>query len=609
MVTPLAGATVTVYEEPAGGTETALGTGVTDVSGAFSVPLQRAPEGYVRIATSGGSYTDEVPGTGSTGGSVILALGVSRRPDGPPVLADPEVRVDADQSLQAVAVATNESVLVSPLTSFAAVLAVGITFVGGSWSAAIAGSYAKVARELGLPSIDQGRPAVLADPDALAAANWEDRAQGQVLSGLDEEASSLSVSLADLVSAMCLDLRDGVPDGRNGGTAVAIGDSGPTLPDDASTTALSTAIAAFDHGAGVDTTITPIPRLDENPWPATASAGGSPLGLSVGLAAPDFIDRAARADDLLVAGGTGPYGCKPNGSNALPVGIGLATTSSGGCAISYDGRPILGRLQAGWNQHEGERIAFSNPFDVAVADAAGATLIVHFTGIRLNPAGPVIQMQEGSCPAPGAACDLEFATVVGGTPYMSPAGARQYWFSSSTSGLPPGLEQPGGLAESATLRGTLSSDAPPGSSYTVGVCATDAIGWQDCGQTTVTVPGTPSPTPSETGPAGSPFPTPESTGFPSDIPAGTYDMTICITESAEVSGAAPVDECHDNGEVEMTAQEVALLEQWEVSSAGEGLCGGNCQVGYTHSADGSFDIVIASDDGSYRAEIRLTRMP
>ena len=93
-------------------------------------------------------------------------------------------------------------------------------------------------------------------------------------------------------------------------------------------------------------------------------------------------------------------------------------------------------------------------------------------------------------------------------------------------------------------------------------------------------------------------------GFPTDLPAGTYDMAICIN-------GAP---CTDMGTVDLSGTDVADLDQ-SLSSAVASVRAGcdDCTVQYTAFNGQEFDIIITGYMGvgeriKYSAEIRITKV-
>ena len=432
---PLTGANVSVYEMGRDGQPGALlATGVTDKNGYMTASASRHPKDTLLLTTSGGSYVDEI--------------------------SHESVSAGPNDSLKTVLVPGANYAALTPLTTFATARAQSLAASGNSLSDSIAVSYAAVARQFNLETITDVAPATADNPQDVQVSGRTARQMGMILAGLDEEASSLSVSDFGFTNALAQDLSDGTFDGKEGATQITIGDPGP-LPPDAATMKLQEAISRFT-ASPINASHLPMPQVSQQ----AASIDLSPGVLFVsspGL--PAFIDGEPASASIGSGGGKTPITCAL-ASGQMPAGFSLSPD----CTIQYDGTLVLGTSV--------ERI--TAPFTVDMSDSSQPVQSVSFDlRITIIARPPVIAVADGKCPQVRKPCSITIATATGGT--------RPYYFIGEFGyGSKP-------LGMFIQLNGVLSGSPATAGSYTFDVCVVDLVGAENCAATTVVVAGAPSP--------------------------------------------------------------------------------------------------------------------
>lgn len=399
-----------------------------------------------------------------------------------PLLADP------NNSLKTILRPESNYASLTPLTTFATARASSLAESGEPLRDSFEVSYAAVARQYNLEAIVDIDPATADDPQDVQVSGRVARQYGLILAGLGEEANTLGVTDFALSDAVAQDISDGTLDGKAGATPILI-EGGVSLPADTTTTLLQDAINTF--AASPDNlTYLPAPQISLKAPQIDLNTGG--LAYVSPNVLPAWVDGRAGEVTLSGKGGTLPYTCEL-ASGVLPEGFSLSKD----CALSGNGTPVLG---------SGSSMLIGGAFTVRMSDASQPPQSVNFDlRITIVRPGPVIAVSPGTCPQAGKDCSITIASATGGTP-------GYYYTTYMFHGSAP-------MGMIVDLDGVLTGKPARAGTYTVGACVVDLVGASDCATTTVTVLGGPSPTPIENNlPA----------GFPTDLPSGTYSISICI---------------------------------------------------------------------------------
>jgi hypothetical protein len=476
------------------------------------------------------------------------------------------LKAGQDESLQTILRAGSGRVALTPLTTFAAVRAESMASGGQPLDASVEASYAAIERQFNLETISAVDPAVANDATDILYAGRVARQHGLILAGLNREANALGVSAFALANAVALDLSDGTLDGKHGSTAILIGGK-VALPADAATAKLQEAIDAFASTAG-NATHLPAPQISLEAPQLDLNTGG--LAYVSPNVLPAWIDGNAAQVSIGGKGGTKPYKCALE-SGELPKGFSILED----CTLKGDGTPILGS----------NPMLISTPFTVRMSDSSGPPQVVSFSlraTIIAKP--PTITVTNGACPQVGKKCTVKVASATGGTP--------PYYFEigSFMNGTPP----PG---MTVLLGGTLSGWPSRKGPYNFQVCVVDLFGATDCDEVRVTV-----------GEA-----TPESTqnslpsGFPTDLPSGTYKISMC-SEGVDAAGGA-AQFCVDVGTFPLTNGDASVVVE-AISQAGAQYAANGATVEYTAFNGTYFDMVITEDfaGGHYVHRIHVVKV-
>jgi hypothetical protein len=226
----------------------------------------------------------------------------------------------------------------------------------------------------------------------------------------------------------------------------------------------------------------------------------------------------------------------------------------------------------------------STPFTVTISDASEPPQSVSVElRVTIVAKPPTITVSGGKCPKLGKPCTITVATAKGGTP--------PHYFTSGGfgTGTPP-------MGMIVNLKGVLTGTPKLAGSYTFRVCAVDLVGATSCGSATVQVGEA---TPSATSRAQGNLPS----GFPSDLPAGTYNMSVCTSIPA-----ANYNSCVDGGNIQIGAADASALAEAlsQVSNEIRAAC--DCSVRYTAFNGTEFDLVITDAGSGSVTRIRVTKV-
>jgi hypothetical protein len=580
---PLVGATVKVYRlAPKGSSRVLLATTITDKNGLYSPIVPRQPNEALLVETSGGTYVDEI--THKT----VVAFG--------------------NDSLATVYTPSVTYAALTPLSTFATARDTVLVDSGTSASVATDLTFATVAEDYNLESLTDVYPEIadIAPVDQFVPPDLESRELGIDLAGLDQEAKNLGVDDFSLTEAMANDISDGNLDGKDQGTPIAITPTVP-LPGDANTSLLQAGIDTFVASPANLTTLL-APKVATQMGALSPSPGGF-YAVADGL--PFFTDGASAVEQLVSAsGGSAPYRCTLT-AGGLPTHFTLH-----GCQIQYDGTRVLG----------GGDMAITGPFSVQVSDSASPAQTTVLPDLRLTIAiaPPTITVVNPvSCPSPSvAACSERIASASGGlAPYTFwRGGSLPLGMSIQTydSTAPKGAKASslGALnGDQGRIAGSLSTAEPsvpaPGS-YTVNVCVVDSIGSETCANTTVIIAPEPTPNPTAAptntpndgytvGPQPTDQPTPQPTtqppasnlppGFPTNLPAGIYQIEVCVQNAG----------CYGGTNVDMSDGDASNLSQAieSVISSEQSQCDGSCSASYSRFNGSSFSVTVTSTNCSF----------
>ena len=536
---PLTEATVAIYEMRSDGQPgPLLATTVTDKYGYYTASVQRRPSSSLLVLTSGGRYVDEV----------------TRK----------SLPADDGNSLKTIVRPGGSYSSITPLTTFAAAGASSLATSGKPLNVSVAATYAAVARQFGLDTITDVDPAIADDPQSVQVSGRTARQYGLILAGLAEEANALDVSSFALTDALARDMSDGRFDGQNGASPVVIRGT-VRLPADASATRLQEAINRAAAAPGNVTRVS-TPQISLSTLDIDLNTAGLVYVSSTVL--PAWIDGQAAAVTIQASGGTTPYTCATAGGQ-LPQGFSLSRD----CTISGGGTPVLGTSP----------MRITPPFTVTLSDASQPPQSVSVDlRITIIAKPPEITVSAGRCPKAGLACSVTVATATGGTP--------PYYFTNGGfgSGTPP-------LGMIVNLKGVLTGTPAKAGTYTFGVCVVDLVGATDCATAKVVIEGA-SP-PGSAPPAQGNLPA----GFPTNLPAGTYHISLC----ASIPNA--VDMCTDAGTYEFSSESADALVQalTQVGDQVRSSCA--CTVRYTAFDGKEFDLVFATQGGGVTT-IRVTKV-
>jgi hypothetical protein len=454
-ISPVAGATVTVYALNTDGSEgSVLGTTTSGSDGSYSVTITPAPTAPILVVATAGSYTDEVTG------AVVTLSGT--------------------EELSAVVPVGTTTAAITPLTTMAAARARTLAAGGTPLSTAVDSSNIGVEQQYQIADILGTLPIAANNATAVQASVTAQREYGLVLAGIMQEAQSLGVQAVDLADALASDASDGTLDGMNAGAPISVPTTSSgtvTLPATAGTSDLQTAINTFIASANNKTNLTVLNIL----------GGAQQIGVNTTNNAlfepntpvlPAFISGTSGASITLGAtGGTPPYGCYLASGSTLPSWLGGISTSASApsfpCTLMVVA-PVP--LPSGGSPME----ILPGPINVIFTDSSQppntAQLSFYITVVEPPP---TLTLQPASCAV----------TVSGlsGTGTCSPEP-----IASATGGDSPydfdglGTMPPLGLSVDSGGNLSVTGAASPGTS-TFPVCVVDSFGAEDCGNESVTV--------------------------------------------------------------------------------------------------------------------------
>ncbi len=431
---PVAGASVRFYLLKGNGARgTKLGAKTTDTQGYFSIKFTPKPIKPILVEAWGGAYADEVSGD--------------------------TVTLNSTDVMTAIVPVGTKFITVTPLTHLAATRARAMAGSGVPLKTAISAANAGVAQQYNLPDIAGVVPVCANNQTEVNTSNLDRRIYGLVLAGLSQLAHTLGVRTYDLISALALDLSDGILDGMNGTNPLdlpLIAGGTVRLPTSAGTSHLHNAIDAFLALANNKTHIIVL-DIPNSPSPVGTSGGYFYI---VSSALPVWLSGQFGSATISGQGGTLPYHCSLKGGSAMPAGFSI----SDACVISGTAEILAG----------GTKMRITPPFTVVMTDSAGSPASDEIElRITIVVEGPEVIPVPGACKQ-GNPCPIQVATATGGTP--------PYYFEQDTArnGWTP-------LGTVVGLDGYLTGTPSEHGSFTFGVCVVDLIGWMDCAQTTVDV--------------------------------------------------------------------------------------------------------------------------
>ncbi len=521
---PLTGATVKVFAMLSSGQPgVLLASAVTDKNGHYRATVARHPRDSLLAITSGGSYVDEVTHKSSAAGP--------------------------RDSLRTVLNPGATYASLTPLTTWATARAITLAADGAPLDAAIAVSDATVAREFDLPSISDIYPEIADLPPAqqVEPATYQSRQLGLELAGLDLEANGLGVTPFALSDALTRDLaNDGVFNGRDGQAPISMDASpglpaggGPLLPPDAPTDDLQKAMQEFDASPANKTKLGTPPIDLQAPQIDLAHNGTYGMYIWTTIL-PAFIDGSRASAPISAAGGTRDYHCSL--ADGTPP-LAFALTSD--CHVQYDGSPIL----------NGSRLWISQPLTIRMSDSSTPPQSVTFElHITVTTPPPAISPRNVTCPPEGQPCTVLVATASGGVPPYTfywadtpaiPFGWQIKTIDSTCSGSLCSNPHTSTFGDLQGTQGWASNShhtpdwvATRAPGFDAEVCVVDDAGLETCGgNTKVTIPPAPTPTPRATATQRAAPPANLPRGFPTNLPGGTYDITICTGPLGCVSGS------------------------------------------------------------------------
>jgi hypothetical protein len=197
---PISDATVNVYELRDDGTKGNLiiGSLTSDASGRVDISLPAESPKRLLVESSGGTYRDEATGT--------------------------LTQLSNNDVIHAVLPAGIRQVAVTPFTNMAASLATTWMQQGVSAGDAVMQANIAVAQQYQLQSILEVVPVAANDPNAVTAANLEERKYSALLAGFAQEAHNMNVRPIDLAQALANDWSDGIVDGTVNGNPITVND-------------------------------------------------------------------------------------------------------------------------------------------------------------------------------------------------------------------------------------------------------------------------------------------------------------------------------------------------------------------------------------------------
>ncbi len=222
---------VAAYGVSGGGMGALLGTATLDAQGGFTVPVG-AYAGTVVLQVTGATFVDE-----ATGATMTMQPG-DMLTSGIPSIAAGSATV---------------GVQVTPLTSMARARARGMT--GGLTAANVAAANSGVGAYFGVADVLMATPMDPAVAGSGAAADASARNHGMSVAAMSQYARTVGMTVSSpMFTAMAQDASDGVMNGMMGSAPISMGGmggmggmmgGGSTMPANAGTTGLSTAMGAF----------------------------------------------------------------------------------------------------------------------------------------------------------------------------------------------------------------------------------------------------------------------------------------------------------------------------------------------------------------------------
>ncbi|MHB8510375.1 MAG: hypothetical protein ACYDGR_17300 [Candidatus Dormibacteria bacterium] len=510
IATPLLGSTVNIFELQSNGQRGAmLGTATTDKDGGYSTTVHVHRLALMLVATSGGTYNDEISGK-AVQATAAESLQTVRSMWSVPVPPSGD---------EAAAKATP-----TPLTTMATARMLSMAADGVDLRTSGDTAFGAVARQYDLTTINDNYPAVSNSASDVAIADRESRKAGLILAALDTEANDLGVTDFGLTMGLAQDLSDGNLDGKKGSIPVLLephltslnilgrsqdihlaAGPGPQLQPNAGTLALQAALDRFSGSPANQAHLNAYKILGQSPEIYLVN-GGLFVDQS-GL--PLWVDGQAGSTRLSAGGGNPPYMCDLLNGPMPPH-----FTFGRDCTISYDGTPVLGT----------STMRVVGPWRVVMVDTPTLPILkVHtvqfdLPGLTIVTRPPALQVMDIVCPHAGQACAGQVAAATGGAEPNTPSSPR---YSFSAYGDVPFVMFMG------LHDGVLSGTPHRPGRYKVGVCVTDSAGGQTCQDPFVVV--------------GDVATAPEATPAPQCSPGDTYNPSdgLCHSQAPHPTTCPP----------------------------------------------------------------------
>lgn len=367
--------------------------------------------------------------------------------------------------ISAMAPSNRSFIAITPFTTISVALAQGWVKKGADVENASRFANGYISRQYNILSI-LSVPAAAYNPDEVAASQHYHREYGLLLAGFFQLAQDNGVSPAELTEAVAKDWSDGIPDGLENGRQIVMDTEGMGILVLANSTALEDVQDAIDEfmGKGEDATN----LKDFSIYIHHVSS--SPYFYIDESVLPYWIDGEYGEYQLTAFGGKPPYAWKIKENNSMPEGFAMDNTGL-----------VFGNsmLNPGTTEY------LSPPFTVVAADSSKppktAEAELRISIIR-HP--PELELYDIGCEV-GKRCDVSVvANVAGGTPPYYFAG-----YASDKGRYPLDLM----IWQDGMLKGTPKYSG----TYAMEVCVVDLVGWEDCGDISITVKEKPPPPPDD----------------------------------------------------------------------------------------------------------------
>ncbi|QLJ52775.1 MAG: hypothetical protein Sv326_0600 [Candidatus Fermentimicrarchaeum limneticum] len=434
---PVSGAAVRVYALNNNGTKGELlaGPAYSDENGELELNLSRSSTPLL-VESSGGSYY-EVVGAGKGGENNSVGL------------------LETD-TLQAVAPAGTDALVITPFTSMAAALAMKSMTKGIPAEDAVQFANTVIGQQYNVWSIVGTLPATAYSHDSVSVSTYRQRTYGLLLAGLVQTAHDKKVRSIDFAQGLARDWSDGTLDGAEDGKNINLRDAS------GNSSALSPSAGLGDLQGGIT-------RYMSSPYHVTYLEQ-FPIALKQVCADPNFYISTTTLPmwtdgefgwfSMTAAGGTLPYSWEIKKGSTLPTGFILRADGN----LSGTGTLSPGTVES-----------ISPPFTVRVSDSSNPQKKCEIElRINIREKPPQLETEAVVCYTDEKCEQSVVSRVTGGLPPYYYAG-----YYSENGEYPLGLM----LWKDGVLRGTPSTAG----TYALEVCVIDMIGWEDCKDVTILV--------------------------------------------------------------------------------------------------------------------------